>query len=90
MILKSLFELIFAFNKLIFTPIPSIPDIPIFSDILEFFNNVLSEGFGILCFFIKPSTLIFGLNFFLVIFSFRYLYYFVLWILQKIPFLNLK
>lgn len=90
MIIKGLLELIFAAFKLIFNILPSLPPVSFFNIILVFINDILSTGIGLLCFFVRPGTLIVGFSLFLTIFTFEHSYHFVMWVMKKIPFFGIK
>ena len=90
MIIAALLELIFAAFKLIFGILPSLPPVAFLQTILTFVNDILSQGIGLLCFFVRPATLTTGLSLFLIIFTFEHSYHFVMWVLRKIPFLGIE
>ena len=90
MIIAALLELIFAALKLIFGILPAIPGVTFLETILTFVNDILVQGIGLLCFFIRPSTVLLGFSIFLAIFSFKYIYSFCVWVLKKIPGLGIE
>lgn len=90
MIISGLLEIIFWLLKLIFSVLPALPPVTFLETILTFVNDILAQGIGLLCFFVRPGTLIMGLTLFIVIFTFKYNYGFVMWVMKKIPFFNMK
>lgn len=90
MIIELLLDLVYGLFELLTTPI----DIPVLSDeVLSYFDTFLDYfgmGIGILSYFINWSyiTLLFGIVM-LVEVGVR-LYYFVLWVLKKIPMLGIE
>lgn len=90
MIISTLLEMIFGLFKLVFNILPNLPPLSFLNTLLTFVNDILSQGIGLLCFFIRPTTLITGLTIFGLIIAFKYSYGFVMWVLSKIPFLNIK
>lgn len=89
MIISALLELIFGALKLIFGILPAIPGVGFLNAILTFINDILSQGVGLLCFFIRPGTFILGLTLFAAIFTFKHSVKFVMWVIHKIPFINI-
>ena len=89
MIVKGLLELIFGALKLILSILPSLPGISFIDAVLLFINDVFKPGIGLLCFFIRPQTLIFGFSTFILIFTFEHSYKFVMWVMKKIPFFGI-
>ncbi len=90
MIISAILELIFTALKLIFSILPNLPPVNFLETLLTFVNDILAPGIGLLCFFVRPSTLITGLTLFILIFSFKYSYSMIVWVLRKIPFLGMK
>ena len=90
MVIAALLELLFGAFKLIFGILPSLPPWDFLNTIITFVNDILSQGIGLLCFFVSPETLITGFSIFVLIFTFEHSYRFVMWVLTKIPFLGVK
>ena len=89
MILESLINLLLSLIKFCFSwlNLPSFPDefITIINDFLDLiFNNVSLLGF-----FIRPATLQALIPALIVVINFDKIYNFVMWIIRKIPFLNI-
>ena len=89
MILESLINLLLSLIKFCFSwlNLPSFPDefITIINDFLDLiFNNVSLLGF-----FVRPATLQALIPAFIVVINFDKIYNFVMWIIRKIPFLNI-
>jgi len=54
------------------------------------FLDLIFENIGLLGFFIRPQTLVIILPLILFLFVFKDLYKFIMWILRKIPFINIS
>lgn len=89
-LLNFVFELLFVIVQLLFGWI-NIPPFPIslkasinsFLDLI--FNNLTFLGF-----FIRPATLKIVIPLCIFLFSFKYIYRLTMWIIKKIPMLNIK
>lgn len=90
MIISILLEMIFGAFKLIFNILPSLPPLTFLNTILTFVNDILVNGIGLLCFFVRPTTLLTGLTIFGLIIAFKFSSGFIIWVLKKIPFLGIK
>ena len=55
------------------------------SSFTEYVDMIYSSGYAIFKFFIPDVLINVGLPIVLVIFTFKYGYYFVMWIIKKIP-----
>lgn len=89
-LLNFLFELLFVIVQLLFgwINIPAFPDslknsINSFFDLI--FNNLTFLGF-----FVRPATLKIIIPLAIFMINFKYIYKLTMWIIKKIPFLNLK
>lgn len=89
-ILNFVFELLFFIVQLLFgwINIPSFPDslkssVNNFLDLI--FNNLTFLGF-----FIRPTTLKIIIPLLLIMLNFKNIYKLTMWIIKKIPFLNMK
>lgn len=90
MILKLLLNLLKTILFGAFSILPSLPQLSFFTNILTFLNNVIGKGLGLFCFFIRPNTVLMGLGISSALFVFKYSYGFLIWVLKKIPFLDVK
>lgn len=90
MILSALLNIIAVFLKLIFLPLPAIPQVAFVTNILTFFNNTILKGLKLFLIFIRPSTVVTAMSIAIVIFIFKHTYGFILWVVKKIPFLGIK
>lgn len=89
-ILNFLWDLLFILLDLLFgwINIPPFPDtlknnINTFLDLI--FNNLTFLGF-----FVRPTTLKIMIPLAIFVFNFKYIYKLTMWIIKKIPFLNMK
>lgn len=73
-----------------FSILPALPQVAWLSTILTFFNSTICKGIPLLCFFIRPETLIIGFSTASVIFVFQYTYFLILWVAKKLPVVNIK
>lgn len=89
-LLNFLWDLLFLLCKLLFgwINIPAFPD-ELKNSINSFFDLVFNN-LSFLGFFIRPSTLTIVIPLILFIFNFKYIYKLTMWIIKKIPFINLK
>lgn len=90
MILEVIMEIIKNLLRAIFAVVPVLPTFSFLTNILTFFSNVILKGLHLLCFFIRPNTIIIGLGATSVLFVFKFTYFLVDWVVKKIPFLNIK
>lgn len=89
-ILNFLWDFLFMLLQILFgwINIPQFPDslknsINSFLDLI--FNNLTFLGF-----FVRPSTLKIVIPLAIFMFNFKYIYKLTMWIIKKIPFLNIK
>lgn len=89
-LLNFLFDFLFVIIQLLFgwINVPAFPDelkasINTFLDLI--FNNLTFLGF-----FVRPSTLRIIIPLSIFMFNFKYVYKLTMWIIRKIPFLNIK
>lgn len=89
-LLNFLFDLLEILIHLLFGWI----NIPAFPDTLKnSINNFLDLIFGnlsLLGFFVRPLTLKIIIPLFIIVVNFKYLYKLSMWLIKKIPFLNIK
>lgn len=89
-LLNFLWDLLFMLCELLFGWI-NVPQFPneLKSSINSFFDLVFNN-LRFLGFFIRPTTLTIVIPLILFIFNFKYIYKLTMWIIKKIPFINLK
>ena len=90
MILKLILNLLKTIIFGAFNIGPALPQISFFTNILTFFNNTICKGLSLFCFFIRPGTVTLALGVSTALFVFKYSYGLLIWILKKIPFLNIS
>lgn len=91
MIIELLFSAIIGIINLLLSALPSIPSLD--DSVINAFSNffdTLSMGKGIFFFFIRPSTAITCLSIALIIVNFEHIYKFLMFIIKKIPFINIQ
>lgn len=89
-LLNFLFDFLFIIFQLLFGWI-KVPPIPI--EIKSSINSFLDLIFGnlsLLGFFVRPTTLRIVIPLAIFLFSFKDIYKLTMWIIKKIPFLNIK
>lgn len=89
-ILNFLWDLLFILVDLLFgwINVPSFPE-----DLKDNINNFLDlvfENLTLLGFFIRPETLKILIPLTLFMFNFKWIYNLTMWIIKKLPFLNMK
>lgn len=91
MIIETILNILALLITSVFSILPSIPDLPdslyksITSVIDTIFNNL-----GLLGVFIRPQTIIIIVPILIVVMNFERIYKVVMWILSKIPMLNIE
>ena len=92
MITSALIAFVAIIINIIFAILPDIPSMPdsLAESIYNYFNLIIQNGFSILSFFINPRTIIILVPLAIIIHNAEYIYKFVLWILRKIPLINIK
>lgn len=90
MIIETLLNLIFSLLKFVFSwlQLPGFPEeltssINSFLDLI--FNNLTLVGF-----FIRPATLTICIPILIILLNFERVYKFTMWLLRKIPFINIQ
>ena len=90
MILQSLINLLISLIKFCFSWL-NIPAFPAeFTQIIDDFLDLIFDNVSLLGFFIRPTTLQILIPALIVVLNFDKVYHFVMWILKKIPFLNIE
>ena len=90
MILESLINLLLSLIKFCFgwLNLPAFPEE--FTSIVNDFLDLIFDNVSLLGFFIRPTTLQILIPALVVVTNFDKIYNFVMWILRKIPFLNIE
>ena len=91
MIIEAFFDLIYNLNSFIFSMLPSFPDMP--DKIINSINNFLDLIFnnaGLLGLFLPLDLVKVILPLTLIVINFDYIYGLILWVLKKIPFINVN
>lgn len=89
-LLNFLFDFLFIIIQLLFgwiqvPPLPAEIKLSVNSFLDLIFNNLSLFGF-----FVRPGTLRIIIPLSIFLFSFKYIYKLTMWIIKKIPFLNIK
>lgn len=89
-ILSFLFDILEKFIHLLFDwiNIPSFPDT--LRNSINSFLDLIFNNLSFLGFFIRPSTLKIIIPLLLILINFKYIYKISMWIIRKIPFLNVR
>lgn len=82
-IIKTLIEFLFGWINL-----PSLPES--FTDSLDTFMDILFSNASVIGFFIRPSTLVTIIPIVIILINFRRIYEFTMFILRKLPFININ
>ena len=90
MILESILEVVYQLLNLIFLLIPDIPplEISLLAD-LNSFIDLIFDNLGLLGFFIDISTLKALVPLLVIVYNFEHIYHFLMWCLNKIPYIDL-
>lgn len=89
-ILNFLWDLLFILIDLLFgwINIPAFPEE--LKNSINSFLDLIFNNLDFLGFFIRPLTLKIVIPLLIFLFNFKYIYKLVMWIIRKIPFLNMK
>jgi len=91
MILEFLLTAFLALVMGLFGWLPNIPPIPTaISDMGEQVIDIVAGVASILAMLLSPALLLAGTSAIIVMIFFHQIYFVVLWVLKKIPFINLK
>ena len=82
-IVKTLLEFVFGWIN-----IPSFPEE--LTNSIDSFLNLIFDNLNLLGFFIRPITLTVAIPTLIILLNFDEVYKLTMWILRKIPFLNMK
>lgn len=89
-LLNFLFEFLFLIIQLLFGWI-NIPPLPVeIKSSINSFLDLIFNNLSLLGFFVRPITLRIIIPLAIFLFSFKDIYKLTMWIIKKIPFLNIK
>lgn len=89
-LLNFLFDFLFIIIQLLFGWI-KIPPLPTEIKLgVNSFLDLIFNNLSLLVFFVRPTTLKIIIPLTIFLFSFKYIYKLTMWIIKKIPFLNIK
>ena len=91
MIFQVIFDMVKVLLNLIFSILPSIPNLP--QSALDGIDTVLDlifDNLGLLSFFVNISTIKIIIPIFIALMAFDKIYAFTMWVLKKIPMLGMK
>lgn len=86
MIFNVLITIMLGLINLIFSWIPSLPDVPVqFSSAISNFLDLLFSNSGLVSFFLPITLVKVALPIAIILFNFKYIYNFVMWLIRKLP-----
>lgn len=90
MIIETLLNLIFSLLKFVFSwlELPSFPEE--LTNSINSFLDLIFDNVTLLGFFIRPTTLTICIPILIILLNFDKVYKFTMWILKKIPFINIQ
>lgn len=68
--------------------IPQVPDT--ITNSINSFLNLFFDNLSLLGFFVRPTTLKILVPLIIIVINFKYIYKFIMWFLNKLPFINIK
>ena len=90
MILEALLNIIKVLLQVVFGWI-NLPQFPEgLTGSIDTFLDLIFDNITLLGFFIRPQTLTIAIPILIILLNFEYVYKLTMWILKKIPFLNMK
>lgn len=92
MIVSALLNLVFMIINAILSLLGLIPGFPadFLSSALNYIDTVLTGGAGLFFFLIRPATFGIAIDIVFFIWIAEPLYYFIMWVLRKVPFINIE
>lgn len=91
MIIEALLNLISSIFQFVFNLLPDLPQFPSrITAAISSFLDLIFSNVGILGVFVSIDLVKILVPLILVVINFDHIYHLVLWILKKIPFLNMK
>lgn len=91
MIIELFFDLIAMMLHVVFLPLPNLPGFnnELLNSMTQFINLIF-DNVGLLGFFIRIDTIKTIVPLLILVLNFDHIYHLVMWILRKIPFLNIN
>lgn len=92
MLLTALIYFITFIINLIFSIIPPLPNLPdeLINSIYSYLDLIINNGLALIGLFIRPSTILALVPIAIAIANFEYIYRLIMWILKKIPLIDIK
>lgn len=92
MILSAAFRLISSIISWLFSALGSFLPFPTgFIDVVvSFITRLVNGGAGFLFLFVRPATFYAAIDILFFLYTFEPLYYFIRWVLRKLPFINIS
>lgn len=92
MIVTALLSLVFLVVNFILGLLGSIPGFPsgMLATITSYISEVIDQGAGLFFFVIRPQTFHVAVDILFFLWFAEPIYYMVMWVLRKIPFLGIK
>lgn len=92
MIVTALLKLVFIVVNAILSLLGVIPGFPagFLSSIISYLQLVIEGGSGLFFFVIRPETFSVAIDILFFLWVAEPLYYFIMWVLKKIPFLHIS
>lgn len=90
MSILTIIGLLFALTSLLFMFLPALPSLDgrVLTSISDYFGILCQYGSGILGFFVDNWVLCLALGLMIVIWTAEPIYYFIIWLIKKIPFIK--
>lgn len=91
MIVSALLNLVFIVVNAILSLLGTIPGFPagFLSSIITYIDTVITGGAGLFFFVIRPATFAVAMDILFFLWAIEPLYYFIMWVLKKLPFVNI-
>lgn len=91
MIVEAFFNLVYIILNGILALLDVLPEFPsTLVNSIDSFFSLIFDNLSLLGFFVRIDTIKVIIPLYLVVYNFEYIYKFIMWIVRKIPFLNLK
>lgn len=91
MVLEAILKIVLSILKIIFTPLPALPSLPSsFTNAIDTFFNFIFNSANLIDLFVRIDTLKVIGGLVLTAIAFEQIYIFAMFILKKIPMLNIK
>lgn len=92
MIVTALLNLVFLVINFIIGLLGQIPGFPaeMLSRTIQYIDTVITGGAGVFFFLIRPTTFGIAIDILFFLWVAEPLYYFIRWVLRKVPFINIE